>query len=146
DAPGAVFLTVTRSPSETILGVAGSFTVKPTPPAAAPTATVSFRAGLVRAAADGLRSIAGTAAGPLRLDAELTLDPTGAPGFEGVRLAVAAAPLEPLATVPSVRAELIGLRSAGKRIPSVVLDPRKLDQQAIQLLQALIQSRLKDLA
>ena len=101
--------------------------------------------GLVQADDGGLHSVVGAPGSPVRVRADVTVDPSGAAGFEGLVIETALTPADPADPV-TLRVGVQGLRVGGQVLPTMFLDPEHLDRDAVPLLQNLLQDRLGRLA
>ena len=141
DQPAQLFLTLRRSASgEALLGVAAQVRGGDERLGA----DVTFQAGLVHAADGGLQSAVGTAASPLELRVDVSLDGQEV-GVEGLRVDARVAPLAAGGPTADVRVG-VKLRAPGGGVELTMIDPEHLEDGALAVLAALLQSRLDALA
>ena len=135
-----VFLTV-RPTTAGGLALGLAVQVGPATPSADPSVAVTVAIGLVEAADGGLRTVVGTADGPVRARADVTVDPSGAVGFEGITLDATLTPADAARPV-DLRVTVRGVRQGDRVLPPVVLDPTRLRRDVVPLVQHLLQDRL----
>ena len=105
---------------------------------------MTFQAGLVHAADAGLQSVVGTAASPLELKVDVSFDGTEV-GVAGLRVDARVAPLADGGPTADVRVG-VKLPAAGGGDELTMIDPEHLEDGALAVLAALLQSRLDALA
>jgi hypothetical protein len=141
---GNLYLTVANAQQPLTIGVAGE-----THSAAGPLgAALRARMPLVTVSGGSVNFVAGTKDGPFALELRVELDWSVAGGQSiGLRAIRASALLQPLATPPaSLNIVLEGLSVGGTAPSDVELDSANLDSQAVQLVAALLQEELRQLA
>jgi hypothetical protein len=111
---------------------------------ASPAVGLTVAAGLVEAADSGLRTVVGTADGPVRAHIEVTADPDDA-GFEALALDATLSPRQAAQPV-SLSVTVRGLRVDGVVQPPLVVDVAHLGRDVVPLLQGLLENRLDGLA
>ena len=138
---GNLYLTVgTADP--VVIGFAGAFTAL-----ASPAVTVMCRLPMASLSGTAFTPIAGTATGPLEIDLAITLNWTRPANPIVLAAITASLNLSPLATPPaSIELTLHGIDLDGKGAADKVLTPADFGSEAVQLLLALIQAELSQLA
>ena len=107
------------------------------------TADVTFKAGLVHAADDGLTAVIGTSTAPMLLDFDLKFDPNDL-GFDGIHIEARVVPLA-MPPTADIRVE-VGVVGPDGKVRQTALDPQHLGPDALQLVTALLQHRLDAVA
>jgi len=141
---GNLYLTVANGSHPLVIGLAGE--VHSTPGTLG--AALRARAPLVKVNAGTVDFIAGSEAAPFALELRVELNWSVAGGQAiGLRAIRASAVLQPLGTPPtSLTIVLEGLSINGGTPQDTTLDAAHLDAQALQLLTALLQEELRQLA
>src|SRR5262245_14901330 len=142
--PAKVHLTVRPTGAGMVLGLGLRVASEPSATAAGAAVALTVATGLVEAGDAGLRTVVGTADGPVRARLEVTADPDQA-DFASIALDAALTPADADRPV-AVTVTVTGLRVDGTAVPTITVDPTRLGRDAIPLLQGLLEQRLGGLA
>src|SRR5581483_11987365 len=112
---------------------------------AAPGVALTLALGLVQADDDGLHSVVGSHDSPVRVRADVAVDPAAGAGFDGLVIEADLAPAD--ATDPvTLRIGVHNLRVGDQVLDTMFLDPGQLGRDVVPLIQNLLQDRLRPVA